>query len=97
MPVSSALSNSKLRSGATIAGATLGVWERSGSRKLGSSFIRGISTRRWPSFAASAPIRFSSAGVRALPSVLATSTVTVVASGSIPKFSSAIRRAAAES
>ncbi len=80
-----------------MAGAMRGVWERSGTRNAGLSSSLGMTTRRFASFAASASIRFWSAAPRGLPSERATSTVTVVASGSTPNRSSATRSAAAES
>ena len=97
LPANSTESSSKVRSGATVAGAIRGVWERSVTRNSGSSARRGIVTRWVASFAASDSIRCWSAAPSALPSVRATSTVTVVASDFTPKCSSPIRCAAAES
>ncbi|MGY3684749.1 hypothetical protein ACVWXU_008372 [Streptomyces sp. TE33382] len=97
LPVSWTESSSKLRSGAVIAGAIRGVWERSGTRNSGMSSSLGMVTRRWARSAAPASIRFWSAAPRALPSDRATSKVTVMASGFSPKCSWAICSAAAES
>ncbi len=98
LPVSRTESSSKLRSGATVAGLTTGVWEWSSTRNEGvSSCGAGIFTCRWPSRSATAPTRRWSRSVRGSPSARATSTVTALASGFTPNRSSAISSAAAES